>query len=370
LVLDTAQQLDTLTVALLEPVNLSNARFPANDSERLFFRNVSQGLIRLDCEEAAWPDLARSWTVDSARRGWILELANGARSSFRFTDTASTKSLGIDSVFGLDGRRVHLLMRAMIRDSVPRFLADPALAFFDSLPSSEDGGNVGVFRRPGLPAIEFQFLRGRDPRDALDREVDLVVSRDPTLMEYISGRPEFTTFALPWTRTYLLLEIGDRLGQSADTLSSPAVRSSLASDVVQASARPSVPPYWWNDRLSCGTTPTGLTGPQSDRVVYRKDDEVARGLAERIVAVGPAGMTLRATGLDPAAFEAALRLGSENAYVISVPRQSLAPCRDASKLPLEGRILPLIDTRAHAVVRKGSPPLTVEWDGTLRVEEP
>jgi hypothetical protein len=38
--------------------------------------------------------------------------------------------------------------------------------------------------------------------------------------------------------------------------------------------------------------------------------------------------------------------------------------------PVGARIQPLIDTRAYAIVRKGSPPLTVEWDGTVRVAEP
>jgi hypothetical protein len=39
-------------------------------------------------------------------------------------------------------------------------------------------------------------------------------------------------------------------------------------------------------------------------------------------------------------------------------------------LPPGVRSLPLIDTRAYAIVRKGVPPLTVEWDGTLRVGGP
>jgi hypothetical protein len=74
--------------------------------------------------------------------------------------------------------------------------------------------------------------------------------------------------------------------------------------------------------------------------------------------------------LDAAAFETSVRGGTERAYVVGLPRQSLAPCRDASMWPEGARLLPLIDTRAYAIVRKGAPPLTVDWDGTIRVAEP
>ena len=58
---------------------------------------------------------------------------------------------------------------------------------------------------------------------------------------------------------------------------------------------------------------TSTRPPQnaSPRVVYRKDDEVARGLAERTVALAPAGAGLRAAGLDAAEFAAAVTGGLE-----------------------------------------------------------
>jgi hypothetical protein len=88
------------------------------------------------------------------------------------------------------------------------------------------------------------------------------------------------------------------------------------------------------------------------------------------VALASTSAGLRAVGLDAAEFARAVRRRTERAYVIGLPRQSLAPCRDASIWPRGAPLLPLIDTRAYAIVRKGTPPLTVEWDGTIRLVEP
>jgi hypothetical protein len=373
-------------VALLEPVDLGDARSPANDSERLLFRNLFDNLIRLDCDGAIRGGLAESWTADSGRRGWVLTLRKGATfpagrpvsgsdvaGDLRMlASTDSGRALGIDSAFELDDRRLRVLMRGGVGDSLPRFLADPALVLIDGLaPAGGTGeGGLAIPRRGSLPVIDFRFPLERDARDALDREVDLVVTRDPALVDYVSNRAEFATFPLPWSRTYVLLEAGDRPGELAGDLNATSVRSSLATDAVRASARAAEPPYWWSDQRACRAVSTLHSGSTSSRVVYRKDDEVARGLAERIVALASTSAGLRAVGLDAAEFATAVRGGSERAYVIGLPRQSLAPCRDGSMWPAGARLRPLIDTRAYAIVRKGAPPLTVEWDGTIRVAEP
>lgn len=388
MIADSPRQLDTLTVALLEPVDLGHARAPANDSERVLFRNLFDNLIRLDCEGAVRPGVAESWTADPGGRGWILTLRAGATfpvpgpvsasdvagmlRALDSGDSASAKAFGIDSAVELDERRLRLLMRDSVGDSLPRFLADPALVLIDGLASGGGTGerSLAIPRRGSLSVIDFRFPLERDARDALDREIDLVVTRDPALVEYVSNRAEFVTFPLPWSRTYVLLEAGDRQGGLAGDLEATSVRSSLAKDAVRAAARAAEPPYWWSNQSACPATSSQHPGNASSRVVYRKDDEVARGLAERTVALASSSAGLRAAGLDAAEFATAVRGGTERAYIVGLPRQSLAPCRDASIWPAGARLLPLIDTRAFAIVRKGSPPLTVEWDGTIRVVEP
>ena len=383
-------QLDTVTVALLEPVDLGDAASPANDSERFLFRNLADNLIRLDCEGAIRGGLAESWTADSGGRGWTLTLREEATLRDRRPMSASDvarrlmvlatagsgggRALGIDSAFELDDRRLRVVMRSGAGDSLPRLLADPALALIDGLASAggTGEGSLVVPRQGGIPVIDFRFPLEGDARDALDRDVGLVVTRDPALVDYVSNRAEFVTFPLPWSRTYVLLETENREGELAGALSAASVRNSLAKDAVRAGARAAEPPYWWSDHTACRPASTSSLHPgnASSRVVYRKDDHVARGLAERIVALAPAGTGLRAVGLDTDELAAAVRGDTERAYVIGLPRQSLTPCRDASMWPEGARLLPLIDTRAYAIVRKGAPPLTVDWDGTIRVAEP
>jgi hypothetical protein len=104
-------------------------------------------------------------------------------------------------------------------------------------------------------------------------------------------------------------------------------------------------------------------------VVYPQGDPVARALAERMVALAGTSPRLRTMGLEPAALEASLQSGTEQAYIWAVPRQTLDPCRELSGLVRGMRVQPLIDTRARAIVRRGAPPLEIDWDGTVRVPD-
>ena len=388
LVADTSSRLDTLTVALLEPVDPGHALAPGNDSERLLFRNLADNLVRLDCEGVARPGIAESWAPDETDAGWILALranashpTTGPISAGMVARSLAALSLrngeeappfGIVSAHELTERKLRIAMDDPITDSAPRFLADPALAVtraFASDPGTENRG-VQIPATENAPVIDFRFPLKRDVRDALDQDVDLVVTRNPSLADYASRNPDFVTFPLPWSRTYVLVEIGDRLGNLARIHGDTAARASLAKDAVRAQARMAEPPYWWANRGGCPASATAPPKSMSSRVVYTADDEVARGLAERLVALADPAAGLQALGVEAAEFSAALRAGTEGAYVLGLPRQSLAPCRDGALLPARAAVLPLIDTRAQALVRKGAPPLVVEWDGTLRIGRP
>jgi len=110
-------------------------------------------------------------------------------------------------------------------------------------------------------------------------------------------------------------------------------------------------------------------------------------LAERLVALGrvssPAATTIldallpdrprrtfqRATGLSGAALALARRQGADAGYVMRVDSQPLEPCRDL-RIVLEGSrwldpdtIVPLVETRLRAIVRRGRSGVTAEGDG-------
>jgi hypothetical protein len=360
-------------------LNIENALSPTNDSERLLFRSLFYNVVQLDCQGAVRPGVAESWTSDSGGRVWTFKLRE--RVGFQRGRPISAdlvagsmggphnagKALGIASVVALDERHARVSLGRQL--SSPGLFADPALALITGTASTgpDAGGQISIPARAGMPAVVFHFQSNTDARDALDR-ADLVVTRDPALVDYAKGLPEFATFPLPWSRTYALLQPAN--AEPLDAASAGSGRGLLAQDAVRADARAAEPPFWWNEVASCPERVRPGSTPTSSRVAYIRGDEVGRGLAERIVALARSGTSLRTEALAPAEFITRLRSGSELAYVVSLPRQTLALCREAAGLPDGARIQPLIDTRAHAIVRKGVPPLTVEWDGTVRVVEP
>jgi ABC-type transport system substrate-binding protein len=146
---DSAARLDTLTIPLLEPVNLANVNAPANDSERLLFRNYFDNLVRLDCQDVVNPALAESWSIDSTHKAWILTLRPGpgypygGRTFARQVadilntppqDSITANAVGVDSVSTVDDRTVRVALRHSIRDSAPRNLADPSVVVMTGYP--------------------------------------------------------------------------------------------------------------------------------------------------------------------------------------------------------------------------------------------
>jgi hypothetical protein len=277
------------------------------------------------------------------------------------------QALGIESAGpGNEGRLVVTLRQPP--DSQPLLFADPALAVsLADQPISPSLQMVG--QSTGLPMpVNFRVEPATDPRDALDRGADLLVTRDPELVEYASSRPDLASFPLPWSRTYLLLQPG-RGELFRATQATDSARISLASDAVRAEARPAEPPFWW-ESMTCPARSSGVDRPASARIVYLRGDGVARGLAERIVALAGAGTSLRAAALSDLEFTVALQDGTEGAYVVAVPRHSLAPCRDSLDWPSGASVTPLIDVRSRAIVRRGSPALWIDWLGTVRIVGP
>jgi hypothetical protein len=191
------------------------------------------------------------------------------------------------------------------------------------------------------------------------------VTQDPALVDYVGSRREFDAIPLPWSRTYVLLQMPGVA--PLEGLSSDTVRSSIARDAVPAFARATDPPYWWAGLTCSPDSGVRLTHPVSSRIVYLRSDDAARALAERIVALYGGRLTLRSAGLDLTELASAVRSGAEQGYVLGLPHHPLAPCRELSTIPSGASIQPLVDTRAHAIVRRGSPGMTVDWDGTIRV---
>ena len=373
---DSTQWLDTVTVALSSPLDLSHAPVPTNQDERLVFRQLFPALVRLDCRGELRPGLATSWHTDSTGRIWTFALRDGAQFADGSSLTARSietdwsrragalREAGLDSVQVIDDHTVRLTMKDS-RDSLPRALADPLWSVVpSSMATRLSGTRLTVSLGPGRPILEITAPGTRDLRDALDAGADLVVSGDPQVIDYAARTTELNSYLLPWDRTYVLLQHAGTPPVTAALDSS--LKLSLVQDVVQTDARPSANQLWWNSSPCSVEISMEATAPTGPRLVYQQNDPVARKLAERLVAIAEDQHPLSALAMDPSRFAAGLEQGGDRGYIVAIPLQSASPCRESAEWTRRGRLYPLIDTRQRAIVRRGSPALTVDWDGTPR----
>jgi hypothetical protein len=318
----------------------------------LFARQRTNVPVRLDCLGRPVPGLASAWSRDSTGRTWTLTLADaGAVATLWHTSPdaqAALRFTGVESVVPVDAKRLVVTFRQP-HDSLPALFADAAL----SLPRDSTGA-------PGLRAMPVAVAR-----DAIDRGADIVRSADPTVLDYAARHPGSVVAPLPWDRTYVVIipPLSPGLGPIPDTAS---IRAALATDAVHAEARAAEGPFWWTT-AECAKPLSGSIrgGPASSAVVYPRDDEVARALAARLIAMSDSPDAV-ARAVDPSQLAATLRAGTDRAYVFPLPRRALVPCREMAGWPQLSIPFALIDTRARLILREGVPPLEVEYDGALR----
>lgn len=226
-------------------------------------------------------------------------------------------------------------------------------------PSSIDSVQLG--RAPGAPGCDVALVvrpaRG-DPRDELDAGVDVLLTRDPATIAYARSRAAFVIEPLPWDRTYALVVPGRPATWMADT--SAESRRRLARDAVAAAARGAEGPFWWEQTLApCPAM--SAAGFIDSIVAYHRDDRTARELAERLVALGAArGTRLRAvarSGPGPI---------RDAAAVIPIFRNS-ARAEGCERGLADATIVPLIDTRPTAVIRRGRARIAIGPGDIIRI---
>jgi Bacterial extracellular solute-binding proteins, family 5 Middle len=411
----------TATVGLTDRIDPSNAPRPTNESERLLFRQLYETLVRADCMGRVVPGLAASWRLDADGRTWIVTLRDGAR----FSDGTPATSMDVRASWMRDNTgdalrpEVSRLVQSVVaagerslairlhsaRVDMPLALAHPDLAVAKSTADSAwpigtrssrvaldgDTGTAITISRDTLAPIRFVVAPG-DPRDLLDRGVDLLLTRSPAALDYAATLPSFQSVPLAWRWTHVLLAPGR--ARSTPALSD-GQRQVLADDAVRGEARGAQAPFWWQMLTDCDVTheraPSPPRSPSSPtpRIVYDVGDTVARDLAERFVglvrASGPGATAFldvllpdrprrtfqRATGLGGEALALARRLGTDAGYVTALESHPIDPCRDLQVLTDGARwldpetIVPLVETRLHAIVRRGRSGVTAEWDGGL-----
>lgn len=329
---------------------------PVRLVDQMIFRQRHASPVRLDCEGRLRPGLATSWTADSGGRIWTLALDATADSAGQLAaqwnsaepSAAALRLAGVNAVEPLDARRMAVVLHEP-HDTLPAVFADPVLA---------------VERRGRFPV--FRPVPTSDPRDALDRGADFLITDDPSVAEYASANPGLLITPLPWARSYVLvLPHGVAGFDSLVQGDSAGFRTALARDAVPADARAAAAPFWWETRTACGgpSTTTGVASHSGGpAIVYPRGDRIARALAERLVALSTTPR-VSVRGLDSTAFAGAFTAGRGQAFVLSLPRVAPVPCRELAGWPMGATVVALVETRSRLVVRRGLPPLEVDWDG-------
>ena len=413
------------TVALGDRIDPSHAPSPLNESERLLFRQLYETLVRVDCRGRVSPGLAASWRLDADGRTWIVALRDNARFS---DDTPVTPadvraswsrdgggdelrphvSRLVESIAPVGDRALAITLRSR-RGDAPAALAHPDLAIARSVAGSDwplgtraaritPGGDAPVataatvitVARDNRSPIRFLVAPG-DPRDLLDEGVDLLLTRDPASLDYAATLPQFQSVPLAWQQIHVLLT-------PARSRSSPALpedaRQALAHEAVRGEAQGARGPFWWEMPADCdiALSPTPGQAPPTPRIVYDARDAAARDLAERFVGLvrassraastwldallpdRPRRTFQRAAGLTGEALAAARRQGADAGYVTSLDSRPVDACRDLHALMDSApwldpeTIVPLVETRLRAIVRRGRSGVTAEWDGGLLVD--
>ena len=227
-----------VVVGMPDGVNPANAPVPRNAAERLVFAQLYETLVRVGCDGRIEPGLAAEWRAEDGGRSWVFKLRDDARdwtgapvttrdvaeSWLASPDAPGRRPAGsaeprLAALTVLDART----MRAQVGAPVPlHWFARPELAVRTA---ADTGGwpagtgplrpetrapATGVLRRLVLrsagtgTAVEFRALPA-DPRNAVDGDVDLLVTRDPAVADYAVASGAFDALPLPWDRAYVLL---------------------------------------------------------------------------------------------------------------------------------------------------------------------
>jgi len=379
------------TVALVDRVEPANAPRPSNDGERIVFRQLYETLVTADCHGRPGPGLAASWRLEADGRTWTVTLREGARFSdgtevtpadvraawtrdANGTDLRPHVSRLVQSIAVAGDHALAIVLRSR-RVDAPMALAHPDLAVAKPVdgspwPLGTRGARISRelrVERDTLPPIRFLVAPDGDPRDLLDQGVDLLLTRDAAALGYAATMAQLQSLPLPWQHTHVLMTPGR--ARSSPALSEEQ-RQALAADAVRGEARGAHAPFWWETVPDCELSPAprGNRPPPTPRIVYDAGDRAARDLAERLVGLG---RFQRAAGLRGAALALARRQGADAGYVVALETQPIDPCRDLQVLSEgsrwldPGTIVPLIETRLRAIVRRGRSGVTTEWDGGI-----
>ena len=442
-------------------IDLANLhRDPRSPADSLVFAHLYETLVKVTCDGRLVPGLAERWSLrdDTSGRVWTLHLrdARAAEVSISPEDVIDAwrsrrsaigserdpRALAIESVAIESDRAVTIRFRDPHPDG-PRVLADPYFAVSRTSQDPTAIRGTGPFPvvhagdpTPGDGSVALvppvgtgdgtrmlRIVPSDDPRDLIDRGVNVLRTRDRRSIAYAATRRESRTQPLPADQAYILVAPARAAAASGESPSAGAIdttsyagvndarweslRTALSRDVLRMS-EPQRTDGWWlaPDVVSrCEITiPTRVpwTTPRSPmrarRLVFDARDSVGAALARRIVVLAaadappspeadavrallpelaaPAPDRLVAWGASDVELASGLLAGADAAYLVSLPRRVLDPCahwRTVSAMApwlRPGHVAFIVESAPVLITNAGAPALTIDWIGTLRVVGP
>lgn len=355
---------DTVSLDLSPLPDVPGPDGAASRAGRIVTGLLVETMLEVDCTGRVRPGLAEAWTMEGDAAAWTFRL----RPTARFSDGSPVDARAIEaawsvrrqvSVVPVDRRTVRARFADPVRD--PRVFATQEMAVVrregGAWPVGTTGYRMGedgthlLPRSAGLPVMVVRAAR--DPRDRPGVGPGLAVSADPAVLDYLRTRPQTVVVPLSWDRVYRLFAPVDLAARLPGEATWPA---DLAREAVRTSARAAEPPFWWGTARGCEPD---LPSPAAPRLLYAVHDPTAAALAGRIRAL--TGVRLKA--VPHAELSAALRRPGV-AVLWGGWRESAGTCRPGGRVVT----IPLVDTRAHLVVRGPHGPIRLRAGGLFGIE--
>lgn len=232
--------------------------------------------------------------------------------------------------------------------------------------------------------VDLRELIDALPGPAGRNRPDVIVTRNPIVIAYAATRSDFLVKPLPWDITYVVVTATRPTAQTGPSL---AERTAIARDAVTADVRSATEPFAWRSDSICAnsrmTTSQTFNSNAPPIIAFSSDDIIARQLAERMVSLlttntrtswiaSEFGQHRPVSGFRIAPFPAdsldtILATGRAIAAVRPVARDPRTPCGTRTNAPVPLGAIPLVDSRAHVLVRRGSGAMFyVAPDGSLQ----
>lgn len=340
--------------------------------------------FRVDCTGRLVPELFTSWE----REGdvWVMRPVGASLASRRtLAETLRSRwdsTIADDKPFtGLDVDEEGNLLIAVKRGggtpptelSSHPFNIDVAVA-------------GGILYQPG---VRVEDVRDVDPRNLAGSTIDILVTDDMEVVDFAADREDLQVAPLPPDRIYAFISVTRASG-------SPTAMETAPLDLtgaVTAGSVASIEDAWWTSSPECqypvdSVDTVAAGGTQYYKIAYPGDDSIARGLAERMIALPQVSILdssytnhfvdsipgfrerrhlLKTEAMSREDLSNSIRDGNAFGYILALPSTVPDTCTFLNELEdlfgwltprnMQTAVIPLVFSAPHLITGQRVPPI-------------